>query len=415
MESLIQLGQRAKQAQKEAARLTTEQKKEILQAIALKLQEKTAQILQANQIDLKRAKRAGKTNAFLDRLQLSEDRIKQMAQSLVQVAHLPDPIGTILSEQVRPNGLIIRKRSVPFGVIGMIYEARPNVTIDAFGLCFQTSNVILLRGSKEALETNRCLVQIIREQLQQFHKNPDLVALVEDTSHETAMAFMKLREALDVLIPRGGAKLIQTVVKESTVPIIETGTGNCHIYVDETADFTMACSIIINAKTQRYGVCNACESIVVHKQIADSFLPLLLPQLQEKGVEIRADQSARAIFPNLKEADESDWGMEYLDAIVSIKIVSSLEEAIAHINCYHTKHSDAIITEDDAHAARFLKEVDSAAVYVNASTRFTDGFEFGFGAEMGISTQKLHVRGPMGLEALTTTKYEVIGTGQIRI
>ena len=314
----------------------------------------------------------------------------------------------------RPNGLLIGQKRVPFGVIGIIYEARPNVTADAFALCFKTGNAVILRGGSDALESNKAIVTAIRNGLKKEGIPEDAISLIEDTSHETAREFMRMNGYLDVLIPRGGAGLIRTVVENSTVPVIETGTGNCHIYVDESADFDMALDIIFNAKTQRIGVCNACESTLVHRKIAKEFLPLMKKRLDEKNVEIRADEGARSIVPEFTAATEEDWGKEYLDYILSCKIVDSVDEAIAHINRYNTGHSEAIVTKDYENAQKFLNEVDAAAVYVNASTRFTDGFEFGFGAEIGISTQKLHARGPMGLLALTSTKYIIYGDGQIR-
>ena len=320
----------------------------------------------------------------------------------------------VLSMKQRPNGLMIGKKRVPLGVIAMIYEARPNVTADAFGLCFKSGNAVILKGGSDAICSNRAIVKCLREGLERAGLPEDAVQLVEDTSRDTTKELMRLNEYVDVLIPRGGAGLIRTVVENSTVPVIETGTGNCHIYVDETADLNMALDIIYNAKTQRIGVCNACESLVVHRLVAEEFLPMLKKRLKEKEVEIRADEDARVIEPDFKAATEEDWGKEYLDYILSLKIVDSIDEAIAHINRYNTGHSDAIITSNYFHAQQFLNEIDAAAVYVNASTRFTDGEEFGFGAEIGISTQKLHARGPMGLKELTTTKYIIYGDGQIR-
>lgn len=337
-----------------------------------------------------------------------------MAEGLLQVASLDDPVGEVISMKPRPNGLLIGQKRVPLGVIGMIYEARPNVTADAFGLCFKSGNAVILKGGSDALESNKAIVVQIREGLKSAGLPEDAVQLIESTDREVTRQFMRLNDYLDVLIPRGSAGLIRSVVENSTVPVIETGTGNCHIFVDESADLDMALNIIFNAKTQRIGVCNACESLVVHRAVAEEFLPLLKARLDEKQVEIRADKEACALVDGFVPATEEDWGREYLDYILSLKLVDSIDEAIAHINRYNTKHSEAIITSDYANAQRFLNEIDAAAVYVNASTRFTDGFEFGFGAEIGISTQKLHARGPMGLKELTTTKYIIYGNGQVR-
>ena len=314
----------------------------------------------------------------------------------------------------RPNGLLIGQKRVPLGVIGIIYEARPNVTADAFALCFKAGNAVILRGGSDALESNKAIVAAIRNGLKKENIPEDAIALIEDTSHETAREFMRMNGYLDVLIPRGGAGLIRTVVENSTVPVIETGTGNCHVYVDASADIDMAVKIILNAKTQRTGVCNACESLVIHKDIIGEALPAIAKALREKHCELRGDAAALEVVPDMKKATEEDWGTEYLDLIASVRTVASVDEAIEHINRYNTGHSEAIVTKDYANARKFLDEVDAAAVYVNASTRFTDGFEFGFGAEIGISTQKLHARGPMGLKELTTTKYVIYGDGQIR-
>ena len=351
---------------------------------------------------------------LVDRLSLNDARIQAMAEGLLQVASLDDPVGEVISMKPRPNGLLIGQKRVPLGVIGMIYEARPNVTADAFGLCFKSGNAVILKGGSDALESNKAIVVQIREGLKSAGLPEDAVQLIESTDREVTRQFMRLNDYLDVLIPRGSAGLIRSVVENSTVPVIETGTGNCHIFVDESADLDMALNIIFNAKTQRIGVCNACESLVVHRAVAEEFLPLLKARLDEKQVEIRADKEACAMVDGFVPAAEEDWGREYLDYILSLKLVDSIDEAIAHINRYNTKHSEAIITSDYANAQRFLNEIDAAAVYVNASTRFTDGFEFGFGAEIGISTQKLHARGPMGLKELTTTKYIIYGNGQVR-
>lgn len=385
-----------------------------LHSAAQALLDGAEEILRANRRDMERARAAGMKQGLLDRLELNGERIKGMADGLVQVAALADPVGEVLSTKVRPNGLRIGQKRVPLGVIGIIYEARPNVTADAFGLCFKSGNAVILKGGSDAIESNKAIVALLQKGLAASGIPQPAVQLIEDTDRAVTKEFMKLKDYVDVLIPRGGAGLIRTVIENSTIPVIETGTGNCHIYVDETADQEMALAIIFNAKTQRIGVCNACESVVLHRSIAGAFIPRLKQCLAEYQVEIRADEAACAMDSDLILAAEEDWGMEYLDYILSLKLVDSLEEAIAHINRYNTKHSEAIITTDYNHAQKFLDEIDAAAVYVNASTRFTDGCEFGFGAEIGISTQKLHARGPMGLEALTTTKYIIYGNGQVR-
>ena len=345
---------------------------------------------------------------------LTEARIASMAEGLRQVAALEDPVGEVTGMKKRPNGLLIGQKRVPLGVIGIIYEARPNVTADAFALCFKTGNVVILKGGSDAIHSNTAIVDCIRRTLDENGITKDAIQLISDTSRETAGEFMKMNEYVDVLIPRGGKGLIKAVVNNSTIPVIETGTGNCHIYVDESADLQMAADIVMSAKTQRVGVCNACESLLVHEKVKDAFLPVLAERLRTKNVEMRADEEAKALIPDAVTATEEDWGTEYLDYILSIKVVGSADEAIRHINRYNTGHSEAIITRDYNNAQKFLDEVDAAAVYVNASTRFTDGFEFGFGAEIGISTQKLHARGPMGLLALTSTKFIIYGNGQIR-
>ncbi|MCI8416171.1 MAG: glutamate-5-semialdehyde dehydrogenase [Lachnospiraceae bacterium] len=413
MEALEDLGARAKAAEPLLARLCTEEKNHVLRLAAEELLLEEERILAANAKDMEAGRAKGMPEGLLDRLKLSHERLVSMQEGLLQVAQLPDPIGEVLSQRKPPNGLNIRQVRVPLGVVGIIYEARPNVTADAFGLCFKTGNAVILRGGSDAIHSNQAIVDALQKALEQGGQPVGAVQLIGDTSRETASAFMRLNQYVDVLIPRGSAGLIHTVVHNSTIPVIETGSGNCHIYVDETADFSMALDIIYNAKTQRIGVCNACESLVVHKAIAAKFLPLLADRLSDKGVELRGDETACAASP-MTQATEEDWGREYLDYKMSVKTVSSLEEAIAHINQYNTGHSEAIITQDSDHAEQFLKEVDAAAVYVNASTRFTDGFEFGFGAEIGISTQKLHARGPMGLEALTSSKYQICGNGQVR-
>ncbi len=412
---LEELGKAAREAAAEMNRLPVLRKNEGLMFVAKELVRQSAGLLQANEEDIARARKDGMKESLIDRLTLTEERIEAMAEGLRQVALLSDPIGEMISMKTTPNGLQVGQRRVPIGVIGIIYESRPNVTADAFALCFKTGNAVILRGGSDAIRSNIAIVQVIREALAEKGLPADAIQLLEDTSHETAERFMQLNRYIDVLIPRGGAGLIRTVVQKSTVPVIETGTGNCHIYVDEFADVDMAVRIIVNAKTQRLGVCNACESLVVHSAIAEKALPVICEALYEKGVEIRGDERARE-YDNgrMKAATEEDWGTEYLDKIISVRIVDSIGEAIAHINRYNTGHSEAIVTKDYDNSMRFLNEIDAAAVYVNASTRFTDGFEFGFGAEIGISTQKLHARGPMGLLALTSTKYVILGNGQIR-
>ena len=413
-EMLNRLGINAKAAETEMRNLSTNKKNKVLLAVADKLVKDARTLISANRLDVETGKRNHMPEGLIDRLLLTESRIEGMAEGLRQVAALDDPVGEVTGMKKRPNGLLIGQKRVPLGVIGIIYEARPNVTADAFALCFKTGNVVILKGGSDAIHSNEVIVNCIRETLNEQGVTEDAIQLISDTSRETAAEFMKMNQYVDVLIPRGGRGLIKAVVEQSTIPVIETGTGNCHIYVDETADLEMAADIIMNAKTQRVGVCNACESVLVHKDVKDTLLPVLAKRLQEKHVEIRADEAAYALIPGAVHATEEDWGKEYLDYILSIKIVSSVEEAIAHINKYNTKHSEAIITNNYEHAQKFLDEVDAAAVYVNASTRFTDGFEFGFGAEIGISTQKLHARGPMGLLALTTTKYIIYGNGQVR-
>ena len=411
---LKELGQRAKTASRIMSRLGSARKNEILLAVADRLETDRDILLAANAEDMKRGRDAGMHQGLLDRLLLTEERIAQMAEGIRQVAGLDDPIGEVLSMKQRPNGLMIGQKRVPLGVIGIIYESRPNVTADAFALCFKTGNAVILKGGSDAIASNMAIVTCMNAALKEQGLPEGILALIEDTSRETAAAFMKLNQYVDVLIPRGGAGLIRAVVNNATIPVIETGTGNCHIYVDESADFTMALDIIYNAKTQRIGVCNACESLVVHEKIAEAFLPLLRERLSSPSVEIRGDAAAVRAAEGIVPATEEDWGTEYLDYILSVRTVAGVDEAIEHINTYNTGHSEAIITGDYHNAQRFLNEVDAAAVYVNASTRFTDGFEFGFGAEIGISTQKLHARGPMGLLALTSTKYIIYGDGQIR-
>ena len=408
------LGKRAKEAAREAARLGTEEKNRGLVTVAEELVAQTEWLLSENAKDLKEAEARGMKKSLIDRLCLTKERIEGMAEGLRQIAALEDPVGEVLRMWNRPNGLRIGQKRVPLGVVGIIYESRPNVTADAFGLCFKTGNAVILRGGSDAIHSNLAIVHVIKEGLRKERLSQDLILLVENTSRETVKQMMKLHGYIDVLIPRGGAGLIASVVENSTVPVIETGTGNCHIYVDESADLNMAVEIIENAKTQRMGVCNACESLVIHQRVASEVVPMIVQCLKQHQVEIRGDERACRITTEIAEASEEDWGTEYLDAVISMKIVDSLEEAIDHINRYNTGHSESIITKDYANALKFQDEIDAAAVYVNASTRFTDGFEFGFGAEIGISTQKLHARGPMGLTALTTTKYIIFGNGQVR-
>lgn len=394
--------------------LTTEKKNRVLCRCAKALVGHQKDILEANEEDMQRAAKKGMPQGLQDRLRLTIARIEAMAEGLRQIAALPDPVGEVMETFDRPNGLHIEKCRVPIGVIGIIYEARPNVTADAFGLCFKTGNVVILKGGSDAFYSNRKIVEVLRSVLIENGISADVLSMIEDTDRKTASAFMKMHKFVNLLIPRGGAGLIRSVVENSTIPVIETGTGNCHIYVDEGADVDMAVSVISNAKTQRIGVCNACESLVIHEKIKNVLLPKLAEKLRQSQVEIRGDEQVCAVLPESVPATEEDYGTEYLDYILSVKTVGSLEEAIAHINRYNTGHSEAIITRDEEHAKQFLREVDAACVYVNASTRFTDGFEFGFGAEIGISTQMLHARGPMGLKELTSYKYQIRGNGQIR-
>ena len=410
----MEIGIKAKEAAGKMALLETNKKNEVLNCVAKNLIKDAKTLIAENAKDMEAGKANGMPEGLLDRLLLTEKRIEQMAEGLEQVAALDDPIGEVLSMKKRPNGLRIGQKRVPLGVVGIIYEARPNVTADAFGLCFKTGNAVILKGGSDALHSNIAIVASIRRTLAECGVDENAIALIEDTSRETTTEFMKMNGYVDVLIPRGGAGLIRAVVENATVPVIETGTGNCHIYVDESADLDMAVNIIFNAKTQRIGVCNACESLVVHENIKDALLPKLAERLKENNVEMRGDKASQEACSDIIPASDEDWGKEYLDYILSIKTVKSTAEAITHINRYNTGHSEAIITENYTNAEKFLDEVDAAAVYVNASTRFTDGFEFGFGAEIGISTQKLHARGPMGLEALTSTKYIIYGNGQIR-
>ena len=414
MKTLEEIGVSARAAEPTLRIMGTSRKNEALLHVADTLLSMSGYILEENAKDIERAKENGMNPGLVDRLMLNESRMEGIAEGIRQVAALPDPVGEVLSMKQRPNGLMIGQKRVPLGVIGIIYESRPNVTADAFALCFKAGNVVILRGGSDAFYSNMAIVKAIRTALSHQGIPQDAIQLIEDTRRETVQEFMKMNRYVDVLIPRGGAGLIRTVVENSRIPVIETGTGNCHIFVDESADFDMAIDIIFNAKTQRIGVCNACESLIIHEKVVDAFLPKLKERLDEKHVEMRGDERAVQAAEGLIPATEEDWGREYLDYILSVKTVSGIEEAIAHINRYNTGHSEAIVTSDYANAQKFLNEIDAAAVYVNASTRFTDGFEFGFGAEIGISTQKLHARGPMGLEALTSSKYIIYGDGQIR-
>ena len=412
-EKLTEMGAKAKQAATSLAQLSTSQKNKILAEIAKALEINAENILQVNQYDIKHA--TGMEQKFVDRLTLDKERIFAMAEGVRQVASLPDPVGKLDQGWITQAGLQISQKRVPLGVIGMIFEARPNVTVDSAALCFKSGNAVILRGGKEALHTNIKVSEVIRTVLTAQNVPADAVQMISETSHEVAQEFMQLTDYLDVLIPRGSANLIQTVVKNATVPVIETGAGNCHIYVDETADLSMACDIVVNAKTQRPSVCNAAEKLLVSKEIAQQFLPMVADALRKYNVEIRADQKASEILgKRAVPAATNDWDTEYNDYIIAIKVVDSLDDAIDHINQHNTKHSEAIITKSYQHSREFTDRVDAACVYVNASTRFTDGFESGFGAEIGISTQKLHARGPMGLKELTTTKYVILGNGQIR-
>ncbi len=413
MNTIMTLGEKAKQAEVIMRSMPTDKKNQALCCIADALLAHSDEILASNAIDLEDAVKAGMAPGLQDRLRLTQARLEDIAEGMRQVAALPDPIGEVMDSWTLDSGIDIRRVRVPMGVIGIIYESRPNVTPDAFSLCFKSGNVSFLRGGSDCIHSNIAMVQVMRQTLQQMDINPDVLILLEDTSRETVKEMMRANAYIDVLIPRGGAGLIKSVVETSTIPVIETGTGNCHIFVDESADIQMALDIITNAKTQRVGVCNAAESLLVHRNIADAFLPALAERLGEQ-VELRGDEIACGIAPVMKRATEEDWGTEYLDYILSVKIVDSVDEAIKHTNRYHTGHSDAIITSTNENADRFLNEIDSACVYANASTRFTDGFMFGFGAEIGISTQKLHARGPMGLKELTSYKYQLRGNGQVR-
>lgn len=414
MSYIEELGQRSKKASRVLGTIGVAQRNQGLLCAAEALERCADFLIQENEKDLINAKQKGMKESLIDRLMLTTDRIHGIAEGLRQIVELEDPVGEIESMKVRPNGLMIGTKRVPLGVVGIIYESRPNVTADAFGLCLKSGNATILRGGSDCIYSNKAIVHVLRDALKQAGIVEDAVLLVEDTDRAIVQEMMKLNKYIDVLIPRGGAGLIQNVVENSTVPVIETGTGNCHVYVDEFADFEMAVNIIDNAKTQRLGVCNACESLVIHEAVAADVIPIICDRLIGKQVEMRGDTAAMACDARILAASEEDWGMEYLDKIISVKVVGTIEEAVEHINRYNTGHSEAIVTQNYQNALLFQNEVDAAAVYVNASTRFTDGFEFGFGAEIGISTQKLHARGPMGLKALTTVKYVIFGNGQIR-
>ena len=412
--TVFEQGKKAKQTLTFMSQVTTEQKNNALGIIADMLEENIEKIVSANNVDIENGRQNGLNDGLIDRLMLNADRIKVMADGARQVASLPDPCGRVLSEYKKDNGLLIKKITVPLGVIGIIFEARPNVTVDAAALCLKSGNAVILRGGKEAINSNTALADIMREALAKAGFPQDVIQLVGDTSRQSSNDMMHMNEYLDCLIPRGGKGLIKAVVENSTVPVIETGSGNCHIYVDESADINMAAEIIFNAKTQRISVCNACESLVINSKIIDKALPVIAKKLKEKDVEIRGDERAQKACSLVVPATEEDFATEYLDYIISVKTVDTVDEAIAHINANSTGHSEAIITQNTENAEKFLKCIDSSSVYVNASTRFTDGAEFGLGAEIGISTQKLHARGPMGLEQLTSTKYLIYGDGQVR-
>lgn len=412
--TVFEQGKKAKQTLIFMSQVTTEQKNNALGIIADMLEENIEKIVSANNVDIENGRQNGLNDGLIDRLMLNADRIKAVADGARQVASLPDPCGRVLSEYKKDNGLLIKKITVPLGVIGIIFEARPNVTVDAAALCLKSGNAVILRGGKEAINSNTALADIMREALAKAGFPQDVIQLVGDTSRQSSNDMMHMNEYLDCLIPRGGKGLIKAVVENSTVPVIETGSGNCHIYVDESADINMAANIIFNAKTQRISVCNACESLVINSKIIDKALPVIVKKLKEKDVEIRGDERAQKACSLVVPATDEDFATEYLDYIISVKTVDTVDEAIAHINANSTGHSEAIITENKENAEKFLKCIDSSSVYVNASTRFTDGAEFGLGAEIGISTQKLHARGPMGLEQLTSTKYLIYGDGQVR-
>ena len=414
MSSLISMGQKAKEASYELGVASPGQKNEALTFMAEELIKAKEEIIKANEIDRQNAIKKGITDALLDRLSLDDSRIEAMAQGLLDIVKLQDPVGEVTNMWQMPNGLQIGQKRVPIGVLGIIYESRPNVTSDAAGLCLKSGNAVILRGASDAINSNKAVAKALVAGIKRSGLPQECVQLLEDTSRETAREMMRLNDYIDVLIPRGGAGLIKSVVQNATVPVIETGTGNCHIFVDETADLEMAKAIVLNAKVQRPGVCNAAEKLLVHEAIANEFLPTIVKALRENGVEVRVCEKAQAIVDDIKVIEEPEWHQEYLDLIIAVKVVKDVDEAIKHINKYNTGHSESIVTESYKNSQKFLQRVDAAAVYVNASTRFTDGGEFGFGGEIGISTQKLHARGPMGLKELTTSKYIIFGDGQIR-
>lgn len=414
MSELILKGQKAREASYELSNASTTEKNNALEKMAEALIINKNEILKANELDLKASMEKGTSKAMLDRLALNEERIEAMADGLRQIVALPDPVGEVISMWKRPNGLQIGQQRVAMGTIGIIYEARPNVTCDAAGLCLKTGNTVILRGGSEAINSNTAIVNVLAKAVQESGLPKDSIQLVENTSREVALEMMKLNDYINVLIPRGGAGLIQTVVKNATVPVIETGVGNCHIYVDEECNFEMAKNIVINAKTSRPAVCNAAEKLLINEKVAEEFLPIIVEALREKNVKVIGDEKVKAIISDVVEATEEDWSTEYLDYIMAVKIVKNVDDAISHINKYGSGHSEAIVTNSYENSQRFMQRANAAAVYVNASTRFTDGCEFGFGAEIGISTQKLHARGPMGLKELTTIKYIIYGNGQIR-
>ncbi|MGM9532889.1 glutamate-5-semialdehyde dehydrogenase [Intestinibacter sp.] len=411
---LISMGKKAKEAAYELGIASTAQKDQALTFMAEELINAKEEIIKANEIDRQNAIEKGISDALLDRLSLDEGRIEGMANALLDIVKLKDPVGEVVNMWQIPNGLQIGQKRVPMGVLGIIYESRPNVTSDAAGLCLKSGNAVILKGASDAINSNKAVAKALVKGIKRSGLPEACVQLVEDTSRETATQMMRLNDYIDVLIPRGGAGLIKAVVQNATVPVIETGTGNCHIYVDESADFEMAKAIVLNAKVQRPGVCNAAEKLLVHEAIADEFVPMIVKELRDKGVDVRGCEKTQAIVNDVKVIDEPEWGVEYLDLIIAVKVVKDVDEAIKHINKYNTGHSESIVTESYRNSQKFLQRVDAAAVYVNASTRFTDGGEFGFGGEIGISTQKLHARGPMGLKELTTTKYIIFGDGQIR-
>ena len=414
MENLILMGENAKKAAYDLSILSTKTKNNALALMAKELLDSKEEIIRANKIDMQEAKNKNVSETLLDRLYLNDKRVEDMATGLLEIVKLPDPVGEIISMWKRPNNLQIGQKRVPIGVIGIIYESRPKVTCDAAGLCLKSGNATILRGGSDAINSNKAIVKALRNGIEKSGLPKDAIQLVSDTDREVAQKMMRLNEYIDVLIPRGGENLIKSVVKNATIPVIETGTGNCHIYVDESADFNMAIDIVLNAKTQRPGVCNAAEKLLIHENISKEFLPKVVKTLREKNVEIRGDEKSKEVVDDIILAKDEEWDKEYLDYIIAVKIVENVDEAIKHINNHGTKHSEAIITESYKNSQKFLERVDAAAVYVNASTRFTDGSEFGFGAEIGISTQKLHARGPMGLKELTSTKYIIYGNGQIR-